>query len=190
MKYLIVLPLALLCLSFTALAQKQKTRTFVISYGHGKGKIAPALAVTKASGANSSGPLKLIELNFYQSIGRHSYIETGISFLDHQYTFTKFDYTPQPAIKQFYRAIYIPLKIRFDVAKYFFISGGLSTEFKTSKGSKDGNALGAGIGAGLQYYHQNKYGIFIYPQINVHSLDIGLIERHISFGLAYRIPRP
>jgi hypothetical protein len=47
--------------------------------------------------------------------------------------------------------------------------------------------VGFGIGAGAQYYFKNKYGIFIYPQTNIHSLAVGLAEEHVTFGLAYRI---
>ncbi|KQC01516.1 hypothetical protein [Pedobacter sp. Hv1] len=184
MKYLFVLPLFLI--AFSGLAQKKGANIYSISYGHGNGEIRPFAALAKSNGTNSKGPVNLFGLNYYGGIGKHAYIETGISLLTHRYTFKEFGSPePKPIVNKSYNAFFIPFKIRFDIAKFFFISGGLSADFNV----KGGSSLGAGIGAGVQYYHKKGYGIFIYPQTNVHDLAIGLVERNISFGLAYRIPR-
>jgi len=184
MPKLLIMPLLLLSL----FVQAQKgTTAFSVSYGQGKGQIKPIAAKVQLLGNSSEGSIKTFEVGAYRMIGKHVALEIGASILNHRYQYTLLD---EPGRKPVYKSentFVLPIKLRIAVLKYIFISGGflLNEEFGENDGL--GIDIGFGIGAGVQYYFKNKYGVFIYPQTNIHSLTIGLSEQHVAFGLAYKI---
>ena len=175
---------------FGVFAEAQKgTTTFSLSYGKGKGQIKTLLAKADMLGRYDEGAIRSFDLGLAGMVSKHTAVEIGLSVLNHRYLFTKFDYPGlQQAETRSENTLVFPIKLRVDILKYFFVGGGflLVTEF----GSERPVDLGVSIGAGVQYYFKNKYGVFIYPQTNIHTLTIGLLENHTSFGLAYRIPNP
>lgn len=198
MKYLFVLPFLLF--SFSSLAQKG-SHTFSASYGTGKGEIKMVLGISDSDGGNYKGKsVNTIGLNYFGGITNHLFIETGLIWLQHQSTKTTYNIpttATMPMTKTLtdvsFHMVTIPLKLRVEFAKYFFVSGGIMRDFPVNSITKNTlhpNAFGIGIGGGLQYLHHNKFGVFIYPQANIHEFfDRGIMEANISFGLAYRIPR-
>ncbi|MES2651420.1 MAG: hypothetical protein V4663_06760 [Bacteroidota bacterium] len=177
-----------LFLLFPVLAQAQRGRNSIsVSYGTGRGQIKPILGTvsetTKASSIHALG------LNYNVGINKCGIFETGAMLLRHTYQFSYSNAGPLGSqitnSKKNLTALVLPLKLRFDMLKYFFISGGPFIDVDITKGIKP--SLGVGIGVGAQYYYKNKYGIFIYPQTNLHTLDIGLTEQHITYGISYRI---
>lgn len=198
MKYLFVLPLFLI--AFSGLAQKG-SHTFSTSYGTGKGEIKMLLGIAESDGGYYTGKsVNTIGLNYFGGITHHLFIETGLIWLQHQSTKTTYNIPTSPTMPITktttdisLNVITIPLKLRVEFAKYFFISGGIMRDFplgKTAKNHIHPNAFGVGIGGGVQYLHHNKFGIFIYPQVNIHELfESGIVENNVTFGLAYRIPR-
>lgn len=181
-KFLIVL-----FLSFAFLAQAQKgTVTFSISYGHGKGEIKPLMAKAEMSGRFDEGPVHSFDMSLAGMISKHTSVEIGVSTLNHRYLFTSFDYLNlQQSETRSVNTLIFPIKLRVDILKYFFIGGGFLLNAELGRARK--LDLGVGIGAGVQYYFKNKYGVFIYPQTNIHSLAVGLAEQHITYGISYRI---
>lgn len=179
--------LIVLFLALPILAQAQKgTATFSISYGNGKGQIKPLMAKAEMLGRYDEGSVHTFDIGLAGMISKHTAIEIGISRLNHRYVFTKFDYPSlQQSETRSVNTVVFPIKLRVDILKYFFISGGFLLNAEVGKGRQID--LGVGIGAGVQYYFKNKYGVFIYPQTNIHTLTIGLLENHVAFGLAYRI---
>lgn len=174
-----------LLLAFSVSAQKGTT-TFSVSYGDGKGQIKPIMAKAEMLGTYTEGGIRTLELSIVGALSKSTSLELGFSVLNHQYQFTDFNFPNKTAtVNRSENSLVFPIKLRVDIFKYFFISGGILLSDEIGKeGPLD---LGFGIGAGLQYYLKNKYGFFIYPQTNIHTPTIGLSERHIAFGLAYKI---
>jgi hypothetical protein len=185
MKYIVML----LLLSYTISAQAQKgTTTFSVSYGDGKGQIRPLLAKAEMTGSYSEGTIRTFDFGLSGMLSDYAALEIGVSILNHRYQYTKYDFPNglQSPVNKSVNTLVFPLKLKFDILKYFFVSGGIL--LNADLGVHDEIDIGFGIGAGVQYYFKNKYGFFIYPQTNVHTIAIGLSENHVAFGLAYRIP--
>lgn len=183
MKIIFMVPF--LFIVFLARAQKG-TATFSISYGDGKGQIKPMLAKAEMLGTYTEGPVRSYDVSLAGALSKSTALEIGISVLNHQYQFTKFDFPDKRiSVNRSVNTLVFPIKLRVDILKYFFISGGFL--LNTEVGQSDQVELGVGIGVGVQYYFKNKYGFFIYPQTNIHRVTIGLKENHIAFGLSYRI---
>ena len=186
--------LTLLFILFGVFAQAQKgTTTYSISYGEGNGQLRGVIAMAKRFDSTSEGPVKFFDFNYNIGKRKHAALETGISLLKHDFTYKLWDSGSMSSTVS-ERSIYsliVPLKLRTDILKYFFISGGFLAHINIEDGGQRtlgiGSSLGIGLGAGIQYFHKEKYGVFIYPQVNVHSLGFGLIEQHTSFGISYRI---
>lgn len=185
MKYALLL--LLLLAAYTVQAQKGNT-TFSVSYGGGNGQRKPLLAKAELLGSSSEGPIRAFDVGAYRMIGKHVSLETGISLLNHKFKYTLWDQPGRIPITRSVNTLILPIKLRVDILKYLFISTGVL--LNTDLGEHDEVDIGFGIGAGVQYYFKNKYGIFIYPQTNLHTITIGLKESHTAFGLAYRIPYP
>ncbi len=180
-KFLIVL---FLSLSILAQAQKGVT-TFSISYGHGKGEIGPTIGVAKMSESYSKGPIKTVDFNLNRAVGKSTSIETGFSILKHRYDYRRFDPpNSNPPENRLLKTLVIPIKLKVDILNYFFIGGGFLLNAEIGENPR--LQAGFGIGAGAQYFYKNKYGVFIYPQVNIHNTTVGLAEHHIAYGLAYR----
>lgn len=128
------------------------------------------------------------DVNLVGAISKIASIEIGTTLLNHKYQYTAYDpLKPQIPENRSIHTLVFPVKLRFDILKYLFVSGGFMLHSDIGQQGSDLD-LGFSIGAGIQYYFKNKYGVFIYPQRNIHTLTIGLVEEHVAFGLAYRIP--
>jgi hypothetical protein len=159
----------------------------MINYGQGNGQIKPILSVAKMSGQYAKGDVSLLGFNYLIGTGKHNAFETGIIIQKHDFVYSYFGNPPNTIITDnTITSVILPLKLRFNILKYFFISGGMLADISLNG---EGHKLGFGIGAGIQYYRKNKYGIFIYPQANIHTIGIGLAESHISAGLAHRFQK-
>lgn len=190
MRILIIVPLLLV--AFFVHAQKGTT-TYAIGYGEGNGQIRGILGMAKRFDSTSEGAVNYFDFNYTRGRRKHSALETGISLLKHDFTYRNWDQTGGTSTvseRSMYTLI-VPVKFRFYVLKYFFISSGLLAHINVKdEGTHTlgiGSSIGIGVGGGIQYFYKEKYGVFIYPQVNVHSLGFGLIEQHTSFGISYRI---
>ncbi|HTM98279.1 MAG TPA: hypothetical protein VL088_06035 [Pedobacter sp.] len=174
-------------LSFAFFAQAQKgTTTFSVSYGDGKGIYKPILAKAEMLGTYTKGPIRTFDLSLVGAISKIASLEIGTSLLNHQYQFTEFTALGNLVTEsRSINTLVFPIKLRFDILKYFFISGGFMLHTDVGEHGSDLD-FGVGIGVGVQYYFKNKYGVFIYLQRNIHRLTVGLVEEHVAFGLAYR----
>lgn len=195
-----LLSLAFLLFSLLANAQN-RSKTFGITYGIGNGDITD-YSTKKMEGnmrSDEGKSTQIFGLNYFDEVGRNLFIETGLSILKHDYTFTTWTRSlsgfATTSSEHSLKSLSIPLKLRFEFGKYFFLNGGLITDIgltKTQEDLNDISGMGLGLGLGIQYYHNNKIGVFLNPQINAHGLlgfgnTTGIFERNITFGLAYRI---
>ena len=176
----------LLFLSSSFFAQAQKgTTTFSISYGEGKGQRKAMLAKVEFLGFSSEGPTRTLDIGASGMISKHTSLAIGVSFLNHRYQYTPWDTPGQTTFTKSVNTFVFPIKLQVDILRYLFISGGFLLNSEMGGYRPD---FGVSIGAGMQYYFNNRFGIFIYPQTNIHSITVGLKESHTAFGLGYRIP--
>lgn len=180
--------LTLLFLLISAFANAQKgTNTFMVSYGLGNGQIKPIAAKVELHAFSSEGTVRSFDIAASHMISNQAALEVGVTILNHRYQYRVIDKPGQIPVDKSITKLVTPVKLKVDVLKYFFISGGFLLNWNLSTNEQHGVDVGFGIGAGAQYYFRNKYGIFIFPQTNIHSLTYGLSEKHVAFGLAYRI---
>lgn len=177
-----------LLLSLLVKAQIGST-TLSFSYGKGQGQRKPIAAKAELLGFSSKGSIKTFDVGASHMLGKHTSLETGVTILNHRYQYTLYDKPGRTSVAKAANTLVIPIKLKVNILKYFFISGGFLLNSSLRSNDSNGLDVGFGIGAGVQYYFQNKYGIFIYPQTNVHTLTIGLSEQHIAAGLAYRFQK-
>lgn len=193
--------LTLLFLLSSVFANAQnRSKTFAMSYGIGNGDITRYSTSKVGRMSSEEGKsLHIFGLNYFDEVGKNLFVETGLSLLKHDYTYTSIRLEQSGFVssssEHTIKSIVIPLKLRFEFGKYFFLNGGLLAGIgleKTQEDIPDLSGIGFGLGVGLQYYYQNKIGIFVNPQVNAHGLlglgnTTGLLERNVTFGLAYRI---
>lgn len=191
MKRFLFVPLILSCLF--SFAQK-KSSTFVLSYGSGNGSVAHYRKVDGSITTNKNKSLNIFGINYHESINKYFFIETGLAYINYKYTSTyHYPGTSETSTLNKLELINLPIKIRLEFAKFFFLNTGLLMDLNLDQmgsynsGIKSG--LGVTAGFGMQYYYKNKFGVTINPQANLHGLitGYGLMESNITFGLAYRI---
>lgn len=196
MKYLFTL----LIISTSFLAQSQDKRTgFSTFFVTGTGEITRFFKQPLGGGTTDGNSLNSIGLNYFTETARNFFLETGIQYLKYNYTQTPAftgSHTPSPASNTLH-LISIPVKVRYEFAKLFFLNGGLYTDMEVGNRQKTYtfSGIGAGIGAGVQYYFTNKIGIYANPQLGLRNLlsfstqnqKASLLDASISFGLAYRL---
>lgn len=196
MKYLFTL----LIISTCFLAQSQDKRTGISAFFvAGTGEITHLSKQPLGGGTTNGSALNSIGLNYFTETARNLFLETGIQYLKHNYTqtptFTGLS-TPAPAPNTLH-LISIPVKVRYEFAKLFFLNSGLYADIEVGNKQETYtfSGIGAGIGAGVQYYFTNKIGIYANPQLGLRNLlsfstqneKASLLDASIAFGLAYHL---
>jgi hypothetical protein len=129
--------LIVLLLLFAFLAQAQKgTTTISMSYGDGKGQIKPLLAKAEMLGRYSESTIRTFDVSLAGAVSTSTAIEIGVSVLNNQYQFTKFDFPDkQVSVNRSVNTLVFPIKLHVDIFKYFFISGGFLLNTDVGKGA-------------------------------------------------------
>ncbi|MES2417451.1 MAG: outer membrane beta-barrel protein [Bacteroidota bacterium] len=188
MKYLFTL--FLLLFAFFCMAQKT-ANTFLLTYGSGKGDIAHYGKIDGNLTTEHQKSLNSFGINYHEGLNKHLFIETGLIYINYKYT-TTFNYPnlPQTETNNTLKLLNLPIKIRLEFAKLFFLNAGLLMDINLDQSDLAiESGVGATAGLGVQYYYKNRFGLTINPQANLHGLITGegLIETNVTFGLAYRI---
>lgn len=191
MRYLYFLPLIL----FTFFCQAQNNKQFLaISYGIGDGQIGYKPGYV-GGGAHEGKSLNIFGVNYLLETARNLFLETGIQYIDHQYIAR----SSQPPFTQTFpgelKIINVPVKLRFEFAKIFFVNSGILADLYLKENQYDKRyiGMGAGLGIGLQLHFKKKILVYANPQLNLHQLinipKNGKIfgEKNVAFGLAYRL---
>lgn len=68
--------------------------------------------------------------------------------------------------------LYIPILLKINVGKHFFIHGGLLGDIDVSKpkGISDQSGIGTSIGVGTEFYLGRKISLQLNPYMNFHGL--------------------
>lgn len=182
----------------TLFCKGQDRKAISISYGMGNGQFFSKKNAAGGPGY-SSRSLKSFGVGFTAEVSKNLYFETGLNYLNHAYTIVPSPFfTNLKQRNENIKIITLPIKMRFEAGKFFFLNGGMITDFtigevETMYNKYDYSGLGLNLGLGLKYSFKNKIGVFINPQFNVHNLvsftenNLGFNETNLTFGLKYQL---
>lgn len=115
-----------------------------------------------------------IGINYVQAINKWLEVESGIEY-SKQSIITEPNLPPDmdnSSRKTNFSLINIPVTVRANFLKYFFINGGLIVDFDASKSSPIDNQTGIGAlcGVSVKYDFKNGISAFVNPYTKIHSL--------------------
>ena len=113
-------------------------------------------------------------ITYIRPISKRLDIETGISYTEYKYRVSSAPMPDPPAPYNITNAVVdIPVTVRWNFLKYFFLNGGLLLGIDTGKenGLDSQTGIGAMIGFGVKYDLKNiPLGFFANPYFKMHSL--------------------
>lgn len=186
----LILAVIALIVTLQAQAQDIKKNSFGIVAGFGGGGV-----LERAADGGGSMTLKTgisLGFNYYRSISPKAYFETGLIFNANRLNFSppfnpNFNYEDQT---ENLRLVYIPLFIRLDVSKAFFLQGGFLADIDFTSSEYLNSLSGVGVGIGLGFYIplSEKMKFQINPFSNLHGLSSSnerLLETGIRLGIRF-----
>jgi len=157
------------------------------------------LSFAKGGPGYSGNQFFTIGINYMYSLKNWLDIESGIEYSDYSITIHPNlppDNNNTPYTEKF-SLINIPVILRVNFLKYFFVNGGLLLDIDAGKSSSinSQNGIGLNFGLGLKYDSKIGLSIFANPYIKTHSIisfsseqnHDRLIESGIRFGLMYKL---
>ena len=137
-------------------------------------------------------------LNYLYQLNKVLEFETGIEYANHKFYIVSTDpLIDAKGIKTTISVINIPLSLRVNFARYFFINGGLNVDINATKSEYIDSQTGIGgiIGLGLKYDSQLGVSVFVNPYFKAYSLipftevdnHQRLMESGLRFGLMYKL---
>lgn len=166
------LVISLFTVSICSQAQNSRKNSFGIFAGVGGASVAQE--GLEGGGSTDMNTGLSIGLNYYRSLSAKTLFETGIVWYMNEVAFTG-AYNPnysQETLREKVQLIYIPLFVRFDVSKVFFLHVGLIGDLDVSNNDYLDNqtGLGSGIGLGINFPLSEKIKLQINPFMNIHGL--------------------
>lgn len=166
-------------------AQAQDNKNFFgIFAGVGGGGV-----IQEVSEGGGSMELKTgisLGLSYYRSIATKVSFETGLVLYSNKLIFDPPFYPNVNLEKKTenLRLLYIPIFMRFDVSKIFFLQGGLlaDLDFTESEYMDDLTGIGAGIGLGFYIPLSEKIKLQLNPFMNLHGLGSN-VDRILETGI-------
>lgn len=151
------------------------------------------------SNANGRGDqFYVIGVNYLYQLNSLLDFETGIEYANHNFYISSTDpLIDADGIKTNISLINIPLSLRVNFARYFFINGGLNMGINSSKSEYIDSQTGIGghIGLGIKYDSHFGVSVFVNPYFKAYSLlpftaadnHQRLMESGLRFGLMYKL---
>jgi hypothetical protein len=169
MKSLMILALLITGLINTSIGQKN---TYGLSIGVAKGFIMKQAIDGDASYDLNTG--FSIGFHYNRKLTDKLYIETGIDWYNSSVSVTPSFYPNIDMKPKEYdiQLIYIPVFVRVDLSKHFYLNGGLIGDFDITKDNYITNqsGIGAGFGLGTGFSITDKIVIVLNPYLNFHGL--------------------
>lgn len=166
----ILLSIFLLC--FMATGSNGQNNSFGFNFGLGGGKVLKETLIGGASYELNTG--FSVGFNYHRKLSRHLGLMTGLNWYANTVTVLPAFYPGKdmPTGKYPVQLIYIPLLLKLDLGKYFFINGGIigDIDITNKKVMTNQTGLGASLGIGTEYFVTNKFSIQPNPYLNVHGL--------------------
>jgi hypothetical protein len=137
-----------------------------------------------------------VALNYIYSFNRTLAVETGIEY--GKYSLIIIPNIPPPDIgiapyPATFELLNIPVSLRTNFAKYFFVNGGVQFDFDIINSYYDHVGMGGVLGLGFNYTFQFKLSLFANPYVKAHNLinfseyrsEMHLMEVGIRLGIMY-----
>ncbi|HCY01318.1 MAG TPA: hypothetical protein DG754_14365 [Bacteroidales bacterium] len=191
--------LILLVLIFIGLNSfSQEKGEICLSLGTGKSDL---IQFTDLDGAGSSTGQEFysFSLSYIKPINSWIDLQTGLDLGYHKFKFTGTIVDPNIPLESKIEDAYlvsIPLAIRVNFLKYFYISTGvlLDLDFNQAQHTDNQTGIGAMAGLGAQYRFKQGIGVFVNPILSFHSLvpfsvanyHERIFESGIRLGISYR----
>ena len=172
--------ISLILIAGIAMVSKAQKHSYGLSVGVGNGTILQPRLVGRPGYDMGTG--FTIGLQYSKKLNGKLHLLTGVNWYTNTLTVTPsfypgIDQTPKDYNVQL---IYIPLLLKVDFGKYFFINGGLLGDIDISKekyiASQSG--IGASIGPGVEFSLTDKFAIQLNPYLNFHGLLLTNKDRH------------
>jgi hypothetical protein len=137
-------------------------------------------------------------ISYLYPLNRIFDLETGLEYADHKITITQ-GVSPihYPSYGAGFSLITIPVGIRVNFLRYFFVNGGLLFDADASQSMPINSQTGLGFNLGLGFKYNFKCGFtaFVNPYTKYHSLvsfssdkyPQHLLESGIRLGVMYRL---
>jgi hypothetical protein len=199
MKYLFVLPLILLSIFCQG---QEKINSIGINYGIGGGSIGNSHSRNAVGGVGNDGKsVAIIGISYWHGFNQKIQLETGVQYLKHNYTihYPFFPQNTKSPTDHALKLISVPIKVKYDIWKYIFFSGGLYVDIDISKSARyayigNFSGIGAGAGIGFQYPFSNGLGLYVNPQVDLRNVisfsrdnnQKALRAEFVTLGLNYR----
>ncbi|OQY00764.1 MAG: hypothetical protein B6I20_08290 [Bacteroidetes bacterium 4572_117] len=186
----------LMLLAISQFLYSQNKNQLAISYGATSGAIIYRPGIVGTGSYDMIGS-DMFEISYKREITEKFAIRGGLS-----YSINKFEITAAPtgietpSWQEEVQIISVPIYANLNFAKYFFVEGGLITDFEINlidyRAIDNQTGLGFSLGGGFQYPYKN-WGVFVNPFLNFHSLIPfykanyrgHLAEAGIKFGMFY-----
>ncbi len=190
------------------------SQSLLVAQGNGTGLSAKKIGVTFSSfGGNDIFRFKELEgaasysrdyfftvgINYLHPINKWLEVETGIEYSKHHIIIGSM-FPPgmdNSLQKADFSLINVPVTLRANFLKYFFINGGLIIDINASPDSPIDNQTGIGaiVGVAAKYDFKNGVSAFVNPYIKVHSLvpfsnsqyQQRVLETGIRIGVTYTL---
>lgn len=194
MKHLILIVLLLIGVC----SYSQEKGEIYLSFGTGESDLIQFTSLVGA-GSSTGQEFYSFSLGYLKPINRWLDLQSGLDFGYHKFKFTASIVDPNilvaPKIEEAY-LVSIPVAIRVNFLKYFFISTGvlLDLDFNEAQCTDNQTGIGAMAGFGAQYRFKQGIGVFVNPILSFHSLvpfsinkyHERIFESGIRAGVSYR----
>ncbi|RZL11886.1 MAG: porin family protein [Pedobacter sp.] len=147
------------------------------------------------AGSRSLDSFYGLQFSYSYLYNRNWSIETGLGFSSIKFRSYGAPGINVPTRDHDVNILSVPLKIRYNIGKFVFFSGGgiIDLDVKNTDGINSLSGFGLTAGAGLKYDLKSGPGIFINPQLTSHALIpftsekniLKLLNASVSFGLSY-----
>lgn len=148
-------------------------------------------------GSYDSKSFCTIGVNYIHPLSNWLEMETGVEYARHTISITS---SPNPNVDKTSRnasfsLVNIPLTVKANFLKLFFVNGGVFLDIDVSKNSAIDSQTGLGtmLGIGMQYEFGNGVNVFVNPYTKVHALvpfvhesyHQRLLETGVRFGVMF-----
>jgi len=119
-----------------------------------------------------------VEINYMYSFNKVLDLETGFGYGEYNFTvYPGFHTLPPPDVgnsprSSKYSLFYIPISLRVNFWKYFFVNGGVEFDFEADDNYFSNNQTGMGIilGVGFKYDFKMGLSLFLNPYYKIHKV--------------------
>ena len=151
------------------------------------------------SNSNSNGNQFYVSgINYLYQLNNAIEFETGIEYANHKFYIVSTDpLIDAKGINTTISVIDIPLSLRVNFARYFYINSGLNVDIHVTRSEYIDSQTGIGgiIGVGLKYDSHFGVSVFVNPYFKAYSLlpftaadnHQRLMESGLRFGLMYKL---